>query len=106
MDANVIIFARIREEIAAGKTVNSAIKLGYEKALSAIVDGNITTLIAAVVLGMRGSGPVKGFAYTLGIGIVLSMFTALVVTRWLMKCFFALGLQNALRPNSMVLQNS
>ncbi len=95
VDANVIIFARIREEIAAGKTVNSAIKLGYEKALSAIVDGNITTLIAAVVLGMRGSGPVKGFAYTLGIGIVLSMFTALVVTRWLMKCFYALGLQNA-----------
>ncbi len=94
VDANVIIFARIREEIAAGKTVNSAIKIGYEKALSAIVDGNITTLIAAVVLGMRGSGPVKGFAYTLGIGIVLSMFTALVVTRWLMKCFYALGLQN------------
>ncbi len=94
VDANVIIFARIREEIAAGKTVNSAIKIGYEKALSAIVDGNITTLVAAVVLGMRGSGPVKGFAYTLGIGIVLSMFTALVVTRWLMKCFYALGLQN------------
>lgn len=94
VDANVIIFARIREEIGAGKTVSSAIKLGYEKALSAIVDGNITTLIAAIVLGMRGSGPVKGFAYTLGIGIVLSMFTALVVTRWLMKCFYALGLQN------------
>ncbi len=95
VDANVIIFARIREEIAAGKTVNSAIKLGYEKALSAIVDGNITTLIAAIVLGMRGSGSVKGFAYTLGIGIVLSMFTALVVTRWLMKCFYALGVQDA-----------
>lgn len=94
VDANVIIFARIREEIGAGKTVSSAIKLGYEKALSAIVDGNITTLIAAIVLGMRGSGPVKGFAYTLGIGIVLSMFTALVVTRWLMKCFYALGLRN------------
>lgn len=94
VDANVIIFARIREEIAAGKTVNAAIKIGYEKALSAIVDGNITTLIAAIVLGMRGSGPVKGFAYTLGIGIVLSMFTALVVTRWLMKCFYALGLQD------------
>ena len=95
VDANVIIFARIREEIAAGKTVNSAIKLGYEKALSAIVDGNITTLIAAIVLGMRGSGSVKGFAYTLGIGIVLSMFTALVVTRWLMRCFYALGVQDA-----------
>lgn len=95
VDANVIIFARIREEIAAGKTVNTAIKLGYEKALSAIVDGNITTLIAAIVLGVRGSGSVKGFAYTLGIGIVLSMFTALVVTRWLMRCFYALGVQDA-----------
>ena len=95
VDANVIIFARIREEIGAGKTVNSAIKIGYAKALSAILDGNITTLIAAVVLGTRGSGSVKGFAYTLGIGIVLSMFTALVVTRWLMKCFYALGVQDA-----------
>ena len=92
VDANVIIFARIQEEIAAGKTVNAAMKVGYDKALSAIVDGNITTLIAAVVLGLRGSGPVKGFAYTLGIGIVLSMFTALVVTRWLMKCFYVLGI--------------
>lgn len=95
VDANVIIFARIREEIGAGKSVSSAMKIGYEKALSAILDGNITTLIAAVVLGLRGSGTVKGFAYTLGIGIVLSMFTALVVTRWLMKCFYALGLQDA-----------
>ncbi len=95
VDANVIIFARIREEIGAGKTVNSAIKIGYAKALCAILDGNITTLIAAVVLGTRGSGSVKGFAYTLGIGIVLSMFTALVITRWLMKCFYALGVQDA-----------
>ncbi len=95
VDANVIIFARIREEIGAGKSVNAAMKIGYEKALSAIVDGNITTLIAAIVLGLRGSGTVKGFAYTLGIGIVLSMFTALVVTRWLMKCFYALGLRDA-----------
>lgn len=93
VDANVIIFARIQEEIATGKTVNTAMKIGYDKALSAVVDGNVTTLIAAVVLGLRGSGPVKGFAYTLGIGIVLSMFTALVVTRWLMKCFYALGLK-------------
>ena len=95
VDANVIIFARIREEIGAGRTVSAAIKVGYEKALSAIVDGNITTLIAAIVLGTRGSGSVKGFAYTLGIGIVLSMFTALVVTRWLMRCFYALGIQDA-----------
>lgn len=94
VDANVIIFARIQEEIAAGKTVSSAIKTGFDKALSAIVDGNVTTLIAAVVLGLRGSGPVKGFAYTLGIGIVLSMFTALVVTRWLMKCFYGIGLKS------------
>ncbi len=93
VDANVIIFARIREEIAAGKSVQSAIQSGFHKAMSAIVDGNITTLIAAVVLGLRGSGTVKGFAYTLGIGIVLSMFTALVITRWIMKCFFAIGLK-------------
>lgn len=93
VDANVIIFARIQEEIATGKTVSTAMKIGYDKALSAVVDGNVTTLIAAVVLGLRGSGPVKGFAYTLGIGIVLSMFTALIVTRWLMKCFYALGLK-------------
>ena len=75
--------------------MRNAVKIGFDKALSAIIDGNITTLIAAVVLGMRGSGSVKGFAYTLGIGIVLSMFTALVVTRWLMKCFYALGVQDA-----------
>lgn len=93
VDANVIIFARIREEIAAGKSVQSAIQSGFHKAMSAIVDGNITTLIAALVLGLRGSGTVKGFAYTLGIGIVLSMFTALVITRWIMKCFFAIGLK-------------
>lgn len=93
VDANVVIFARIREEIAAGKSVESAIHAGFHKAMSAIIDGNVTTLIAAVVLALRGSGTVKGFAYTLGIGIVLSMFTALVVTRWLMKCFYAIGLK-------------
>lgn len=94
VDANVVIFARIREEVAAGRTVESAIHAGFHKAMSAIVDGNVTTLIAAVVLALRGSGTVKGFAYTLGIGIVLSMFTALVVTRWIMKCFFAIGLKS------------
>lgn len=94
VDANVIIFARIREEIATGKTVASSIKLGYKKALSAIIDGNVTTLIAAVVLGILGSGAVKGFAYTLGIGIVLSMFTALVITRFLLQALFALGLSD------------
>lgn len=95
VDANVIIFARIREELAKGKTVKSAVDIGFKKAQSAILDGNITTLIAAAVLGMMGSGTVKGFAYTLALGIVLSMFTAMVVTRIIMKAFYALGLQDA-----------
>lgn len=95
VDANVIIFARIREELAKGKTVKSAIDLGFKKAQSAIVDGNITTLIAAAVLGVMGSGTIKGFAYTLALGIVLSMFTAMVITKLIMKAFYAIGLQNA-----------
>lgn len=94
VDANVIIFARIREEIATGKTVNSAIKIGFKKALSAIVDGNVTTLIAALVLGIMGTGTIKGFAQTLGLGIVVSMFTALVVTRFVLNAFYALGITN------------
>lgn len=94
VDANVIIFARIREEISSGKSVGSAIDIGFKKALSAIIDGNVTTLIAAAVLGMLGSGSVKGFASTLAIGIILSMFTALVVTRIILKAFFAVGLCN------------
>ncbi len=94
VDANVITFARIREEIAAGKTVNTAIKLGYEKAFSAILDGNLTTLIAAVVLGILGTGSIKGFAITLGIGIVVSMFTALVVTKRLLNAFYDLGIKD------------
>ncbi len=94
VDANVIIFARIREEIAAGKSVITAMKTGFHKAMSAILDGNITTLIAAVVLMALGSGTVKGFAYTLMIGIILSMFTALVVTRWILYSFYWLGLRD------------
>lgn len=94
VDANVIIFARIREEIATGKTVKSAIDIGYKKAQSAIFDGNITTLIAAGVLAVLGSGTVKGFAYTLALGIVLSMFTAMVITRMLMKAFYAIGIRD------------
>lgn len=91
VDANVIIFARIREELATGKTVQSAVKIGFEKAMSAILDGNITTLIAALVLGLKGSGTVKGFAQTLALGIILSMFTALVITKQLMKALYAAG---------------
>lgn len=94
VDANVIIFARIREEIASGKTVQSSMKIGFQKAMSAILDGNITTLIAAVVLMALGSGTVKGFAYTLMIGIVLSMFTALVVTRYILYALHGIGIQN------------
>lgn len=95
VDANVIIFARVKEELGAGKTVRSALKVGFKKALSAIVDGNITTLIAALVLGLKGSGSVKGFAQTLALGIVLSMFTALVVTRLIINALYAVGLKNA-----------
>jgi len=91
VDANVIIFTRIREEISAGKSVINAINSGYSKALSAILDGNITTLIAAAVLWMKGSGTVRGFAQTLAIGIILSMFTALVITKNLMISFYELG---------------
>ncbi|MCI8996568.1 MAG: protein translocase subunit SecD [Lachnospiraceae bacterium] len=94
VDANVIIFARIREELATGKTVRSAMKIGFQKALSAIVDGNITTLIVAVVLLLKASGSVKGFAQTLALGIVLSMFTALFVTRQILYAFYALGLKD------------
>lgn len=93
VDANVIIYARIREEVAAGKSVKSAIKSGFQKAFSAIIDGNITTLIAAAVLGLMGTGSVQGFAQTLALGIVLSMFTALVISRLIINAFFTLGLK-------------
>lgn len=91
VDANVIIFSRIKEELATGKTVRSSIKLGYSKALSSIIDGNVTTLIAAVVLYFLGSGVIKGFATTLAIGIIVSLFTALLITKLVMQCFFNLG---------------
>ncbi|MDE6699758.1 MAG: protein translocase subunit SecD [Acetatifactor sp.] len=94
VDANVIIFARIREELATGKSVQSAMKIGFDKALSAIVDGNITTLIAAAVLFFLAPGTIRGFAQTLALGIVLSMFTALVVTRFIMQAFYALGIKD------------
>lgn len=95
VDANVIIFTRIKEELAKGKTVQSSIKLGFDKALSAIVDGNVTTLIAAFVLYIKGSGTIKGFATTLAIGIILSMFTALFVTRYILKAMYVLGVDDA-----------
>jgi len=94
VDANVIIFARIREEIATGKTVSSSVKIGFKKATSAIVDGNVTTLIAALVLGIMGTGAIKGFAQTLGLGIAVSMITALFVTRIVLNAFYALGIRD------------
>ena len=94
VDANVIVFARIREELGTGKTVRNSIKIGFDKALPAIIDGNITTLIAAVVLLLLGPGSVKGFAQTLALGIVLSMFTALVITRYVLYAFYDMGLKS------------
>ncbi|MDA7826825.1 protein translocase subunit SecD [Rhodobacteraceae bacterium] len=88
VDANVLIFERIREELKAGKGPARAIELGYEKALSAIVDANITTLITAIILFVVGSGPVRGFAITLGLGIITSVFTAIYVTRLLVVIWF------------------
>ena len=94
VDANVIIFTRIKEEIRDGKSVKTALNSGFNKALSAIVDGNVTTLIAAAVLYLKGSGTVRGFAETLALSIILSMFTALFVTKTLINAFYALGVKN------------
>ncbi len=91
VDANVIIFTRIKEEIGLGKTVRSAIGLGFKKALSAIVDGNVTTIIAAIVLGIFGTGTIKGFAYTLALGIIISMISALFITRFLLNSLYDIG---------------
>ncbi len=94
VDANVIIFTRIKEELAAGENVRNSVKAGFSKALTAILDGNITTLIATFVLMALGTGSIKGFAVTLMIGIILSMFTALVITRMLLNVAVNLGLKN------------
>ncbi|RKM61277.1 protein translocase subunit SecD [Butyrivibrio sp. CB08] len=94
VDANVLVFSRIKEEIRSGKAVDEARKNGYNKALSSILDGNITTLIVAAVLWFLGTGSIKGFAETLILGIILSMFTALVVTRTITSIFYGIGLQS------------
>ncbi len=93
VDANVIIFARVREEMARGRSVKASLKSGFQKAMSAIVDGNVTTLIAAACSVVQGSGTVKGFAQTLAIGIVVSMFTALVITRMIVFAFYGIGIR-------------
>ncbi len=94
VDANVIIFARMKEELALGKTIRSAVDAGFDRAFVAIVDANITTLIAAVVLYYFGTGPIQGFAITLGIGTVVSMFTAIVVTKFLLRQLVGLKIKN------------
>jgi preprotein translocase subunit SecD len=87
IDANVLIFERTREELRAGKTPRAAIEGGYAKALLTILDANMTTLIAAVFLFQFGTGPIKGFAVTLSIGILASLFTSIIVTRTVFNYF-------------------
>ena len=94
VDANVIIFARMKEELAVGKTIKAAVSAGFDRAFIAILDANITTLIAAVVLYYFGTGPIQGFAITLGIGTVVSMFTAIVVTKFLLHQMVGLKISN------------
>lgn len=94
VDANVVIYGRIREEIAAGKSVYNAMKDGFKKATSAIVDGNVTTLIVAAILAWKGSGTVKGFAYTLAISIIVSLVTSLFVTRYVVYSFYGIGVKD------------
>lgn len=94
VDANVIIFARIKEEIIVGKTLQAAVRAGFKKAYSAILDGNVTTLIAAAVLYMMGTGTIRGFAQTLALGIFVSMFTALFITRILLMAAVAIGIKS------------
>lgn len=94
VDANVVIYGRIREEIAVGKSVYNAMKDGFKKATSAIVDGNVTTLIVAAILAWKGSGTVKGFAYTLAISIIVSLITALFVTRYVVYSFYGIGVKD------------
>lgn len=95
VDANVIIFERVKEELKVGKTLRASVDAGFHRAFSAILDSNVTTLIAAAVLWFFGTGPIKGFAVTLFIGTLVSMFTAIVVTRFLLKQFVGFGIKNS-----------
>ena len=98
VDANVLVFERIREEVRSGRTPISAVDSGYQRAFSTIIDATLTTFIAALLLYMFGSGPVKGFAVTLGIGICTSMFSAIMVTRLMVVTWL-----RQKRPNSLPL---
>ena len=94
VDANVVIFERIKDELRSGKTIKASIDAGFKRALTAVLDSNITTLIAAVVLGVFGTGSIQGFAWTLGIGVVVSLFTAVVVTRFLLKQLVGMNIKS------------
>ena len=94
VDANVIIFERMKEELKLGKTVKAAVESGFNKAFSAILDSNVTTIISCVVLYLSGIGTIRGFAVTLGLGVVISMFTAIIVTKFLLKQLVNLNLKN------------
>ncbi|MBE7034842.1 MAG: protein translocase subunit SecD, partial [Ruminococcaceae bacterium] len=94
VDANVIIFSRMKEELALGKTIRTSMDAGFNRAFVAILDSNVTTLIAAVVLYYFGTGPIQGFAITLGIGTVVSLFTAIVITKFLLRQMVGLKLTN------------
>ena len=94
VDANVIIFERFKEELARGKTLGASMKAGFHKAMTTIIDANVTTVIAGIVIAFFGVGTVKGFGYTLIVSILLSMFTAVVLTRWLMNIVLVLNVQN------------
>jgi protein-export membrane protein SecD len=94
VDANVIIFERMKEELNLGKTVKAAVESGFNKAFSAILDSNVTTIISCIVLYLSGIGTIRGFAITLGLGVVVSMFTAIVITKFLLKQLVNLNIKN------------
>ena len=94
VDANVIIFERMKEELKLGKTIKASVDSGFNKAFSAILDSNITTIISCVVLYLSGIGTIRGFAVTLGLGVVISMFTAIVVTKFLLKQLVRFNIKN------------
>jgi len=94
VDANVIIFERIKEELALGKTIKTSVDSGFNRAFIAIIDSNITTIIAAVVLYIFGTGTIQGFAVTLAIGTIVSMFTAIFITKYLLKLVVTLKIKN------------
>ena len=97
VDANVLVYERIREELRHAKTPGRAVEIGYERALSAIIDANLTTLITAIILFYMGTGPVKGFAVTLAIGVITSVFSAIYITRFIIEVWL-----NRTRPKTIV----